>query len=284
MADVNVIWAANHWQTSVDFHSLNHPGTAHICQDLNQFPWVKLPPHDLMLIAFCCHGFTRARGKDQPRHATSRSTAWAAVAALEIARPPVVIIENVPDIKRWPLWQAWCDAIRAMGYAISSNVLDAADAGVPQNRLRIFIVLTRSKAPLTIRLHKQKHVGVRELIRWDVYPWLPVAEKCANTQARVANGRAAFGDRFIMPYYGSGSGLTGRSLDRPMGTITTRARWGVVDGDRQRMLQPAELAEAMSFPRGYKLPPQVMVANQMLGNAVCPLHAAQIIREVKEAA
>jgi len=65
---------------------------------------------------------------------------------------------------------------------------------------------------------------------------------------RVANGRRSCGDRFIVPYYGSGSGTTGRSLDRPLGTITTLDRWAPVDGDRMRMLRADECRAAMDFP------------------------------------
>lgn len=48
--------------------------------------------------------------------------------------------------------------------------------------------------------------------------------RTASTLLRVENGWKRFGERFVMPYYGSGSGLTGRSLNRPIGTITTLDR------------------------------------------------------------
>ncbi|MNT18343.1 DNA cytosine methyltransferase [Cupriavidus necator] len=87
-----------------------------------------------------------------------------------------------------------------------------------------------------------------------------------------------------MPYYGSGSGTTGRSLDRPIGTITTLDRWAVVDGDRIRMLSADECRAAMGFPREYKLRSQHKTAVHMLGNAVCPPVARDIINAIMEAA
>lgn len=54
-----------------------------------------------------------------------------------------------------------------------------------------------------------------------------------------------FGERFVMSYYGFGSDLTGRSLDRPIGTITTLDRWAVVDGDRMRMITANEAMSAI---------------------------------------
>ena len=65
----------------------------------------------------------------------------------------------------------------------------------------------------------------------------------------MRNGRQRFGDRFIMPYYGKGSGTTGRDINRPIGTITTLDRWALVEGDSMRMLIASEALAAMSFRR-----------------------------------
>jgi DNA (cytosine-5)-methyltransferase 1 len=100
----------------------------------------------------------------------------------------------------------------------------------------------------------------------------------------VANGRRQFGDRFVMPYYGGGSGLTGRSLARPIGTITTRDRWAVVDGDRMRMLTKDENRAAMSFRPNYVLPADHRLAVHVLGNAVPPKMACDVIAALKAAA
>jgi len=100
-----------------------------------------------------------------------------------------------------------------------------------------------------------------------------------------ARGRQTFGERFVMPYYGSGSGLTGRSLDRPLGTVTTRDRWAVVDGDRMRMLAPDEYRDTMGFPRDYVLPVSSRkTAIHLLGNAVCPPVARDLVSALMAAA
>jgi DNA (cytosine-5)-methyltransferase 1 len=127
---------------------------------------------------------------------------------------------------------------------------------------------------------------VAEVIDFTAGRWRAVEApgRAAATLARIARGRARFGDRFVIPYYGSGSGLTGRSLHRPIGTITTLARWAVVDGDRMRMLTVEETRAAMSFPAGYRLPAQQRQATMMLGNAVPPLMARDVIAAVRAAA
>ena len=116
--------------------------------------------------------------------------------------------------------------------------------------------------------------------------WSPLRRngRSEATLNRAANGRRRFGDRFVMPFYGSGSGLTGRSLDRPIGTITTLARWAPVDGERMRMLTTAENREGMGFPAGYRLPSTQRLALQLLGNAVSPPVARDILLELRRAA
>jgi DNA (cytosine-5)-methyltransferase 1 len=95
-------------------------------------------------------------------------------------------------------------------------------------------------------------------------------------------GRSRGWTRFVAPYYGSGSGEIARSLDRPIGTITTLDRWLVVDGDRGRVLTVPEVIDFMSFPRGYYLAGTRRDKIMQLGNAVPPLMAAEVIRQVCE--
>lgn len=282
----SVLWCGNHWPSAVEWHSANHPETLHICQDLHQVDWSQVPTHDLLLASPACQGHSRARGKDQPRHDASRSTAWAVVSCAEYHRPPLVLVENVPEFLQWTLYPAWELAMQALGYAITPYVLDAADHGVPQNRIRLFLACSQSKAPLMLSLPKREHKPVSEIIRFDQGNWSPVAKK-GRSPVRLAQwqrGRAQHGDQFVMPYYGSGSGLTGRSLARPLGTVTTRDRWAVVDGDRMRMLTADECRAAMGFPDGYKLPTQHKLAVHLLGNAVVPVVARDLILAIQEAA
>lgn len=288
MAGIDVIWAANHWRAAVDYHELNHPTAKHKCQDLHQADWSQVPQHDILLASPCCHGHSNARGKEanNPQHDASRSTAWAVVSALEIHATPVAVIENVPGFLNWRLYPAWSQAMAALGYQLAIHIVDCADLGVPQHRNRLFIVATKSKAPVTLNLKHHDHVNASSFIDFDSGKWSPIDKpgRALATINRVKNGRSRFGERFIMPYYGSGSGLTGRSIDRPIGTITTRDRWAVVNGDQMRMLTVAESRDAMTFPVTYKLPANNRMAMHLLGNAVPPLAAKHLLTAVQEAA
>lgn len=171
MAGVNVVWAANHWPEAVKWHTENHPTANHICQDLHQADWSQVPAHDMMLASPCCQGHSKARGKNSKSHDASRSTAWAVVSAAEYHRQSVVIVENVPEFLKWELYPAWELAMQALGYSLTPYVLDAADHGVPQHRVRLFIVCSRSKAPMLLSLPKREHAPASALVQWDQGRW-----------------------------------------------------------------------------------------------------------------
>jgi DNA (cytosine-5)-methyltransferase 1 len=204
----------------------------------------------------------------------------------ESRRQDAWVIENVPEFMSWTLYPAWAQAMKALGYQLAPHIVDCADLGVPQHRVRLFMIATRSKAPLHLQLPRIEHVPARSFINFDAGKWSPIEKpgRAESTLTRVKNGREKFGEQFLMPYYGSGSGLTGRSLDRPIGTITTRDRWAVVNGDKMRMITADEVLAAQTFPGSTLRPDSHRLTVHMAGNAVPPLAGKRIIQALKEAA
>lgn len=286
MAGCQVVWAANHWQSAVDVHALNHPATLHACQDLQQTNWRDVPAHDLLLASPCCQGHSKARGKasGNPQHDASRSTANAVVSALEYHRPEVAVIENVIEFTSWVLYPAWRMSLEALGYCVAPHIVDAADCGTSQHRVRLFIVATRSKRPLMLQLPKRDRVPASSFIDFEAGNWQPIEKhgRAPNTLARIAAGRRKHGARFVSSYYGAERG--GHSIHSPVGTITTRDRHAIIDGERMRMFSAQECRAAMGFPANYKLPLQHRLAVHMLGNAVAPPAARDVINAIRDQA
>lgn len=267
---VDIVWAANHWQSAASAYSANHPTPIPVCQDLQQANFYALPDHDIQLASPACQGHCYARGKERPHHDEARATAWAVVNCAEAKRPSAILVENVPEFLTWLLYPAWEAALQALGYSVSPHLVDAADYGVPQHRQRALIVAVQAKAPFVLHPMKRDHIPFRAIIEGDAPLWSPIRTKCLNTRRRAKRGRASFGDYFVMPYYSKGSGLTGRSVARPIGTITTRDRWALVEGNRMRMLTVLESQRAMGFRDDYLLPRNKKLARHLLGNAVPP--------------
>ncbi len=143
---------ANHWETAVDTHRLNHPDTEHHLANLHDATCDGSPAPP------CCGPHRHACGTPPPARkklpvdeemsrndagALDRATAFAVIAAAEAHGYEAVIVENVPEFADWVLYQWWLDGMRALGYRAQTAVLDAAHFGAPQRRRRWFGVFTR---------------------------------------------------------------------------------------------------------------------------------------------
>ena len=135
-AGIDVVWAANHWPLAVVTHQLNHPGTLHICQDLRQADWAKLPAYEVLLAGPACQGHSSAsQPRRRPYHDALRATAWAVVDCADETEPEAIVVENVPAFVRWRLFEHWKGALEALGYTIDVRFLTASHFGAWQRCL-----------------------------------------------------------------------------------------------------------------------------------------------------
>ncbi|MCX4707172.1 DNA cytosine methyltransferase [Streptomyces sp. NBC_01373] len=96
------------------------------------------------------------------------------------------------------------------------------------------------------------------------------------------------GQRLLIPYYSTG---TARTVEEPVGTVTTRDRWSLAEveenvdlGDvRFRMLEPHEIQAAMAFPDAYIVTGSKRDKVRKLGNAVTSPVAEVIVSALVEA-
>jgi len=282
-AGVRVVWAANHWPFAVQTHALNHPETAHECQDLRQADWTRLPSFELLLASPACQGHSQAsQPKRRAYHDAMRATAWAVVDCADVTEPRALVVENVPDFMRWRLFPEWRAALERLGYRLELLELRASHLGVPQRRDRIFIVGTKSgRAPRVELADTEPAFG--PCVEWDALGWRPVAHASAGARERIARAQRNHGPRCLTQHV---TGHPGVSLDEPIRTVTTKDQWAVVDGDRYRPLTVRETARAMGFPEGYRFPDGAGRRDRVLalGNAVPPPVARAVVAATVEAA
>jgi DNA (cytosine-5)-methyltransferase 1 len=90
---------------------------------------------------------------------------------------------------------------------------------------------------------------------------------------------------FLVEFYGNGGA---RSVESPLPTVTTKDRFGLVEGAaldiKFRMLQPHELAAAMSFPRDYEFKGTREQRVKQIGNAVAVGISTALARTILEKA
>jgi len=137
----------------------NFPGVPFICGDAAELDAKTLAKAskgattgtiDLLIGGPPCPPFSKSRfyRKDKPRaldDAVGDRTIRAYLSVLETVRPRAFLLENVAGLA-YKVHQSALDFIlqsaRDLGYSINSEVLNAADFGVPQMRQRFFVVGT----------------------------------------------------------------------------------------------------------------------------------------------
>lgn len=232
---------------------------------------------DLLIASPECTHHSIARGA-KPRDENSRRSGWFVMPFVRELEPRWVVLENVSGMKRWDGFQELMEEL-SLHYHLRTQMLDAADFGVPQTRKRLFIMGDRLRKPTKIVGAGDSLTAVEildEVSEWRAKD-LFGGRLAENTMARVARGIKELGEQqdFLVVYYGSDRAGGWQALDRPLRTLTTVDRFGLVrwvDGVATfRMLQVSELRRAMGYPdeavldRGSRRD-----RVKLLGNGVCP--------------
>ena len=164
---------------------------------------------------------------------------------------------------------------------VSIQTLDAADFGVPQTRRRLFVICDRRRPPPAVARRPGLPTADAASIldapgTWAVRP-LFSSRRATATLERAQRGIAALGEGvpILIVYYGSDGAGGWQRLDRPLRTLTTLDRFGLVEWHGReptlRMLQVPELRRAMGFPETFRLDRGTRRDRiKLLGNAVCP--------------
>lgn len=281
-AGAKVVWAANHWRTAVDAHRKNHPDVEHVCQDLMQFDYERLPDYDLLLASPACQGHSfMSQPRRGPQHEAMRMTAWAVIQCLESTRPKAVLVENVPRFLKWNLFPVWFDALERLGYHPTIQILMASRCGVPQRRPRA-IIAGNLKRKVVIRELGTPEPPAGPCLEPKSKDWRRLS--MARPDARERMLEASKRHRHCLVQHVTGH--KGIPLDEPFRTITTKRQWCEVRGDHYRWITPRECMRAMSFPDSYLLPDDVSTTDafKLVGNAIPMLMAKAAVSQALEAA
>lgn len=113
--------------------------------DVSKIDWSKVPDFDLLTYSSPCQDFSNA-GKQKggvEGSGTRSSLLWECRRAILAKKPKYLLMENVAALvsqKFIGTFNQWQLELERYGYTNFSQVLNAKDYGVPQNRERIFMV------------------------------------------------------------------------------------------------------------------------------------------------
>lgn len=241
--------AVNHWAVAIDTHQINHPGVRHILSSIETVkPRDAVPGGylDLLLAGPSCTHHSAARGgkpvAEQPRSHANEVVKWCRELYVD-----TVLVENVSEFQSWgpideeghpipalkgTLYAGFIADLRALGYAVEFQVLNAADYGDATTRRRLFIIARRSGHPVVWPLpsHARRDAQrlpwrpAREIIDWTI-PSKSIFHRkkplSPNTMERIFTGLEKFNGDWVTPFIVvMRNNMSAQSIDATLPTIT----------------------------------------------------------------
>lgn len=222
--------------------------------------------------------------------------------------PELVTMENVPGLERQGVFEDFLDTLEKGQYHVSHELVDCADYGVPQRRLRLVLLASRLGP---VRLLTPAEFGAeRSTVRQSIADMPPLeagqvdendflhqtSTLSATNMARMKASRPGgtwrdWEEALVADCHRKRTGKTYPSVygrmfwDEPAPTITTQffgfgnGRFGHPEQDRAISMREGAILQ--SFPRDYAFLPlgQTMnkkVVGKLIGNAV-PVRLGEVI-------
>ncbi len=148
MAGWDVEIALEYSPDFIKTHRVNMPEVRHICDDIRDVDFDQFNGIGLVAGGPPCQPFS-VSGK-QLGNGDIRDMVPEFVRAVRESRPKFFLMENVSGLasKRFlPYLGAKLEELASLGYDVHWKVLDSADFGVPQKRLRLFVIGTPCGVP-----------------------------------------------------------------------------------------------------------------------------------------
>lgn len=280
LAGLEIIWSNDNFDDAVSTYSKNI-GNHVDARDINHVESKDIPDCDVVVGGFPCQGFSHA---NTGRHIDdSRNQLYTQmVRVIKDKKPKFFIAENVKGIVSLGKGEVLKTIIKdfsEVGYNTYWKVLNSADYGVPQKRMR-FVMLGIRKDLGEVEPFfppHPSHSDPKNSMESNLHPWVTAGDALKHlpdpdTENDVLNHKYSkyklrfngyIGHRFIDP-------------NKPAPTVTGRgdAKGGVVvlhHPNNERRMSARELAAIQSFPDSYEFMGNNSSAYRQIANAVPPL-------------
>jgi DNA (cytosine-5)-methyltransferase 1 len=182
-AGMELVMAANHWQTAIEVHKAHFPAARHDCADISQADPRRYPRTDILLASPECTNHSQARGLSRrrqdptlwdapdPAAERSRATMWDVVRFAEQLAYDAIVVENVVEATRWVGWRSWCIAMEDLGYDRRVLSHNSMHHGVPQSRDRIYVVFTRRGLAVDLEMEQTAYCSRCATLRSGRQAW-----------------------------------------------------------------------------------------------------------------
>lgn len=282
-----VVYALDINEKALNTYKLNFDCKNVVASDIVDVAADSIPDCDIIIGGFPCQSFSTVNPTKDPFD--DRANLYKEmVRIVKAKKPKIFIAENVKGfmtLHRGAIINKVTNSFKEIGYEVKSELLNAADFGVPQRRQRVFMVGIRNDineiynfpTPTT----ENNHVPLS-----DVIPQLAIEETKYYFSERAVQGMKNAKNNMKR-------GLA-QNLSEPCLTITSHLAKAslnsrdpvlLVDPEKElyRRFTPREAARIQSFPDSFQFAGGDLDAYRQIGNAIAPVmfwHIAKSIAEI----
>lgn len=288
-----IVFANDIIQRACDTYTHNFRHKAY-CGDIRELDYSLLPEADIVIGGFPCQDFSLA-GKRRGLNADRGRLYLEMKKVIEHCQPMAFIAENVDGIRKnnagdnISALEVILDDFRSLGYTVVYKALNAADYGVPQNRIRVIISGIKTTLCKTMRYPSETHG------EHTASPWITAKEAIDDLWDKLDNTTIK---NHTSKDYSKAKFYPGKSMqgncqikaDKPSPTIRSEHH-GNIEGHYRttdpehpddmtawRRLSVRECARLQTFPDDFEFPVSSSDAYKQIGNAVPPVLAWHIAR------
>lgn len=148
-AGYNIVFGVDNDKSAVDTYNLNI-GNHAICADIRNISGKDIPEHDLMIATPVCKPFSVCGARRLTKDALYGDLLTETIRLFSECRPKALFFENVAGIvmgNSKPIFLDFVNELNSFGYKSYWSLVNCFDLGVPQERIRLFLVSIRNDIP-----------------------------------------------------------------------------------------------------------------------------------------
>jgi len=249
--------------------------------DITKIEPKEIPKFDILLAGFPCQPFSNAGLKKG--FEDTRGTLFFDIAQIaKYHKPQVLFLENVKGFKnhdKGNTFKVVKETLEELGYRVFSDILNAKDFGVPQNRERIYIIAFLDHSiEFTFPRKLEKSVKLGDILEKDVDKKYTISDKLWAGHQRRKKEHKAKGNGFGYSIFTEESEYTS--------TISARyykdgSEILIEQKDKNpRKLSPREAGRLQGFPDDFQIVVSDTQAYKQFGNSVAVPVIEVLAREI----
>lgn len=255
----------------------------HPAGDITQIDAADIPDFDVLLAGFPCQAFSIIGKKEGFANETCGTLFFDIERILKEKRPPAFMLENVRNLvshDKGNTFRVITEHLKALGYHVHAQVLNALDFGVPQKRERIIIVGFLEDVPFVfpMPIPKQYRKKLSDILETEVDKKYYVREQIRDSRLMRLRDKD-----YPKPYI-SHENMAGSVTPHPYSSaLRAGASANYILINDERRPTEREMLRIQGFPDTYKIVVPYTKVKKQCGNSVAVPVIEAVARQMVEA-